>query len=177
MLPLIFAVPFLLPGRPIDAEELRDDYVARMSGFEGTSYHWGGETERGIDCSGLPRRALRDALLVYGVRHANGRALRLWLEHWWFDASARALSEGYRDYTVPLGAGGKIRDMSYDGLLPGDLAVTTDGVHVLAYLGEERWIQADPGIGEVAVLHGRNDCNIWFSRPVTMHRWRLLSGG
>jgi len=61
--PLAVTIPFLLPGRAIDPAELRNDYVRRMGRFEGTTYVWGGESRRGIDCSGLPRRAYRDALL------------------------------------------------------------------------------------------------------------------
>jgi hypothetical protein len=175
LLPLLVAVPFIAPGRSIHAEELRTDYVRRMSAFEGTRYFWGGESSRGIDCSGLPRRALRDALLAYGVRHWNGQAFRCYLEQWWFDASARALSEGYRDYTSPVGITGTIQKMDDRGLEPGDLAVTHDGVHLLAYAGNGRWIQADPGIGAVATLDGRADKNGWFNVPVTIHRWQLLT--
>ena len=175
MVPLVMALPFLLPGRPIDGSKLRRDYVLRMQAFEGTKYHWGGENGRGIDCSGLPRRALRDALLSYGLQNFNGHALRSFLAHWWFDASAKALAEAYRDYTFPLGVTGTIREMDYAELLPGDLAVTTDGVHILAYNGSDQCIQADPGIGSVKTLHGRNDDNVWFSNPVTTHRWSLLS--
>ena len=90
---------------------------------------------------------MRDALLAYGVRHGNGRAIREWVGQWWFDASARALAEGYRGYTVPVGMGGTIREMDYGKLRPGDLAVTVSGVHILAYAGGGRWIQADAGLG------------------------------
>ena len=175
MLPWLAAIPFLLPPDRIDAAELRENYVRRMAEFEGTKYFWGGESHRGIDCSGLPRRALRDALLAYGVRHLNGRAFRSYLEHWWFDASAKALGAGYRDFTIPLGIKGTIRDMDYAGLVPGDLAVTTSGVHILAYAGDGQWIQADPSIGTVATLPGRTDKNAWFRMPVTTHRWQLLA--
>jgi hypothetical protein len=64
VLPSLAATPFILPGSEIDTVKLRQDYVRRMAEFEGTKYHWGGESSRGIDCSGLPRRALRDALLA-----------------------------------------------------------------------------------------------------------------
>ena len=175
ILPLLAAIPFILPGGVIDANELRKDYVRRMAEFEGTKYFWGGESSRGIDCSGLPRRALRDALLAYGARHFNGRAFRGYLEQWWFDASARALGEGYRDYTSPVGITGAIQKMDYRDLAPGDLAVTTSGVHVLAYVGDGRWIQADPGVGAVVTLDGRTGDNGWFLTPVTTHRWQLLA--
>lgn len=172
--PFIVVIPFILPSGVIDPEELRQDYVRRMNEFEGTKYFWGGESPRGIDCSGLPRRALRDALLAYGIQHFNGRAFRAYIEQWWFDASAKALGEGYRSYTSPIGTSGTINKMDYALLVPGDLAVTTSGVHILAYVGDGQWIQADPGIGVVATLDGRADDNGWFGTPVTTHRWQLL---
>jgi hypothetical protein len=175
ILPLLAAIPFILPGGEIDTEELSQDYVRRMSDFEGTKYYWGGESSRGIDCSGLPRRALRDALLAYGLRHFNGRAFRGYVEQWWFDASAKALGEGYRDYTNPIGTKGTIKEMDYGALIPGDLAVTANGVHILAYAGDGKCIQADPGIGAVATLDGRTADNGWFRIPVTTHRWQLLT--
>jgi hypothetical protein len=172
--PQLLMVLFLLPGKEIEVGELRDDYVKRMADFEGTQYSWGGESARGIDCSGLPRRAYRDALLSYGARHLSGSALRAWAEQWWFDASAKALGEGYRDYTELVGVEGTIREMNYERLMPGDLAVTNGGAHILAYAGDGKWIQADPGIGSVATLDGRKDKNGWFTVPVTTHRWSLL---
>ena len=173
--PLIAAVPFLLPGEAIDADELRREYVRRMEQFEGTRYHWGGESSRGIDCSGLPRRALRDALLAYGLRHANGRAVRMGFAQWWHDASAQALGQGHRGDTIPLGITGTIRGMNHEGLVPGDFAVTTTGTHLVAYLGAGRWIQADPGEGAVVALDGRTADNLWFRFPVTTHRWQVLA--
>lgn len=174
ILPLALSVPFFLPGREMDSAELRDDYVQRMESFESTKYYWGGESSRGIDCAGLPRRALRDALFSYGIRHADGGSFRSFAQQWWFDASAKALGEGYREYTRPRGIAGTIREMDDSKLAAGDLAVTDDGVHILAYAGEGRWIQADPGIGAVATLDGHTADNIWFRIPVTIHRWRIL---
>lgn len=174
ILPFLVAIPFALPGGEIGADELRKDYLRRMAGFENTKYFWGGESSRGIDCSGLPRRALRDALLAYGFKHFNGDAFRQYVEHWWYDASAKALSEGYRNYTSPLDVAGTIQEMNYDTLVPGDLAVTTNGVHILAYVGNEQWIQADPSIGKVATLNGRKDDNTWFRVPVRTYRWQVL---
>jgi hypothetical protein len=173
-LPILLALPFLLPGRPVDGAELRARYVAELRSLDGVGYQWGGESSLGIDCSGLPRRAFRDALLTYGIRHLNGDAFRRYAKQWWFDTSAEALGQGYRGFTTSLDLGGTIEGISYAKLLPGDLAVTASGKHVLVYAGDQRWIQADPFLGLVATLHGREDENVWFGAPITMHRWSVL---
>ncbi|MFO1522592.1 MAG: hypothetical protein U1G05_11240 [Kiritimatiellia bacterium] len=46
---------------------------------------------------------------------------------------------------MPLGVTGKINTMDVSALLPGDLAFTRSGAHVLVYFGDGKWIQADPG--------------------------------
>jgi len=173
-LSILMVLPFLLPGRAIEAEEVRARYLQELMRLEGARYFWGGECPWGIDCSGLARYSLRKALLDYGIQNLNGRATRLFLKHWWFDASAQALGEGYRNYTQPLETTGTIAEMSYAELRPGDLAVTTSGVHILVYLGEDKWIQADPGPLKVTVLHGREDSNAWFTQPMTTHRWTIF---
>ena len=167
-------LPLVLPERKADRQELRAKYVERLRAYNGTVYFWGGESGRGIDCSGLPRRAWREALFLTGLRHLDGGSLREGVKHWWNDASARALSEGYLGYTTALNIEGKIPELPSDELLPGDLAITTCGTHLIVYLGEDHWIQADPGLGKVAILHGRQDRNSWFQIPVTLHRWSLL---
>jgi hypothetical protein len=172
---LIAAVPFCLPSGVIDHDEVRESYLLRLKALEGVPYNWGGESSRGIDCSGLPRKAYRDALLAYGIKHGNGHACRMFVSQWWFDTSAEALGQGYRGFTVNLNQSGQIKVMSYDDLQPGDLAVTDSGTHTLVYFGDGQWIQADPGIGYVATLDGRKDSNPWFGQPVSMHRWSVLA--
>lgn len=174
ILPVLIVAPLLLPARELNQDDLESRYLKELSGFDGSPYHWGGEDRRGIDCSGLPRRALRNALISYGLLHADGRALRLALEQWWHDSSAKALGEGYRDWTHSLGRTGTVKAMDYAGLEAGDLAVTKGGAHVLCYLGDGRWIQADPGLGKVATLDGRKDANYWFESKVSLHRWQVL---
>lgn len=171
-------IPLILPSRPVDRAALHQDYLHALTDFEGTRYHWGGETYTGIDCSGLPRRALQHAMLHQGLKQFNGGLIRQALFHWWFDASAKALAEGYRDYAVPVDQStdnnNTIQTMTYDGLNPGDFAVTGDRRHLIVYLGNDQWIQADPGTGRVITLNGYQDSNSWFSSPVTMHRWAIL---
>jgi cell wall-associated NlpC family hydrolase len=140
-----------------------------------TRYVWGGENSTGIDCSGLPRKALRDALLRRGISRLDGRFLRQWLEQWWFDVSAEALAKNYRNYTVSLPISGTIRTMNYQGIEVGDLAITDNGVHVLVYLGDNRWIQADPHVGKVIINNGRVDRSAWLDLPATIYRCQVLT--
>lgn len=174
VLPLLAGGLWLLPARRMDTGELRADYVARLRQLESVPYFWGGESPSGIDCSGLPRRALRDALISRALRHADAGALREFAHQWMFDASALALSQGHRGFTRPLGIRGRISEMDYRPLLPGDLAVTESGNHVLVFLGGEEWAQAEPGLGRVVILNGHHDSNSWHHHPVTLHRWSVL---
>jgi len=174
LLPLSAAAVLALPGKRMNPGGLREDYVVRMKGYEGTRYYWGGENSRGIDCSGLPRRALRDALWKQGWEQADGELLRMAIGQWWFDSSARALAEGYRGNTRALGGKGTVRNLDLTGLRSGDLAITADGVHVMIYVGEGKWIQAEPSMGMVVTLDGKKGASDWFDVPVTTHRWQVL---
>lgn len=171
---MLVVLACILPGS-VNSEELRQTYLSRLRSYDGVRYYWGGESKRGIDCSGLPRRAMQEALLWEGVTHADGKSVRMAINQWWYDTSARAFGAGYRDQTVPLGIKGKISELSKEGLLPGDLAVTSKGIHLISYFGDGYWIQADPSQHRVAIQHGKRDENPWFTRSVvTLHRWALL---
>ena len=172
-LPLLVMLPFMMPGRELDRGRLTDRYVASMRGFEGTRYVWGGECGRGIDCSGLPRRALRDGLLDQALR-GNGRAARMWLEQWWYDTRAKAMGEGYRGFTRPVGISGALSKLDTAAIKPGDLAVTQSGNHVMIHLGGGDWIQADPGPGKVIIARPDRDDNVWFRVDVSIHRWTVM---
>lgn len=164
----------VLPGRTVDHDRLRCVYVNELRRCEGVRYVWGGENRFGIDCSGLVRRALIHAHVRLAVSTLNPTALRCALDLWWHDCTARALGEQYRGYTterfhVPsANAAGEV------GLLPGDIGVTADGVHVLAYVGDRKWIQADPGAGEVVILRAPHE-NRWMNQPLHIMRWSMLA--
>ncbi len=161
-----------LDGRPVDAASFQRRFVENLEAQVGRSYYWGGESVSGVDCSGLPRRAYRAA----GWMSLNPALWREAIDNWLFDASASAMKVGYRGKTVPVGlAVAAIVEIDHSRLKPGDLAVTENGIHMLVYLGEHRWIQADPGKMEVIVEDSRETGNHWMQTPVEILRWRILA--
>ena len=172
-LALLLAAALLLPGRNENAAKLRQEYVAALEKYEGTRYVWGGENWAGIDCSGLVRRGLIDADFKRGWKTANPGLLRASLALWWFDSTAKALGEEYRGQSRHLFDAASISGLDHSKLLPGDFAVTSSGVHTLAYLGNEVWIEADPGVGKVIRLKV-SEGHVWFNGPVRLMRWRQL---
>ena len=161
-----------LPARAPDATALRDAYLTELRTYDTATYVWGGENHRGIDCSGLVRRGLVDATANEAMRRRDPGLARRALELWWFDASAQALGEGYRGWTHEVTRAKDFLSLDPALLRQGDLAVTQDGLHVLAYLGDSTWIQADPVPMRVHV--DRVTAKGWFTAPITLMRWRLL---
>jgi cell wall-associated NlpC family hydrolase len=163
----------MLPGRSASQEALREKYVGCLKRYEGVHYVWGGENAIGIDCSGLIRRGLMDALFLEGVRSFNPGLVRESIKLWWNDTTARVLGEGAGS-TVAVMAAPQINVLDHTKLRAGDLAVTTSGIHVLAYLGDQTWIEADPGAERVILAKAPSQDNPWLSSPVNIVRWKLL---
>ena len=173
---LLGVIPVLavcLPGRDVNPNILEEDYVRNLRSFQGVHYVWGGEGFLGVDCSGLVRKGLFGGKLIYGVRTLNGRPIREAIELWWHDCSALALKDGYREWTSELARCNSITKMDHSLLRPGDLAVSADGVHILAYLGNQAWIEADPKENKVIEV-GIPTNNPWFHIPVVFVRWKCL---
>jgi hypothetical protein len=166
----------LLPDKKIDTAALRDEYARSLRSYDGTPYVWGGETRTGIDCSGLVRCGLMDAEFKEGIRTQNIALLRKGISLWWQDLSAKAMGEEYQGRTFKLREDQRLNDADYTPLLPGDIAVTDDGLHTLAYIGDKTWIEADPNAGKVITVTVPSD-NAWFSRRVNLLRWRVLEKG
>lgn len=167
-------VLLLLPDRPADPEPLRAAYLRSLRSYLGTVYVWGGETRTGIDCSGLMRRAMIDAELSEGMRTGNAGLLRAAARLWWYDCSARAMRAEYRGFTKSLMSAKSINEADYSQLLPGDMAVTAGGSHILAYLGDRTWIQADPKPWKV-VTNTVPTNDGWFIQDAQFIRWSILS--
>lgn len=173
----IFAAGLLLmPARAFPAvESLRTDYVTGLRRYQGVRYIWGGESPKGIDCSGLIRRGLIDSLFWRGVRGGNPGLVRDALSLWWNDCTANDLRENRTGLTVRLLETPSLNELDHTRILPGDLAVTRGGVHILAYLGGQEWIEADPLLGRVVSMAVPAKDNPWFDAPVELVRWSVLA--
>jgi hypothetical protein len=156
-----------------EPEELRGNYVAALTRYNHVTYYWGGESPIGIDCSGLIRRGLIDSFFIHGIRTLDSRLVRSALNLWWHDCTARDLGEG-RGLTTHILDAASINEVDHSQLLPGDLAVTNSGVHILAYLGNQEWIQADPGTNKVIILKVPSKENTWFQSKINLVRWKSL---
>ncbi|MDB6065603.1 MAG: cell wall-associated hydrolase, invasion-associated protein [Pedosphaera sp.] len=166
----LVVVLMMLPGRNADAVKLRQRYVTSLSSYEGTRYIWGGENKLGIDCSGLVRSGLIVANYKEGFSSINPRLVRRSLSMWWHDCSAKALGEEYRGQTRRLFRAESINEIQESKMLPGDIVVTASGVHTLAYIGDQTWIEADPGEKRVIRVRVPSD-SPWFKEPVSVLRW------
>lgn len=171
---LVTASFLTLPGRHFKTEDLRNKYVESLRSYERTRYIWGGENKLGIDCSGLVRAGLTKATFEQGFLTLNPGLVRYSLSLWWHDSTAKALGNEYRHQTRRMFTVGSINELNQSKLLPGDIAVTVSGVHVLAYLGSGQWIEADPSIGKVVIVQAPVAKNPWFQEPVNVLRWTEL---
>jgi hypothetical protein len=173
---ILFIAFLSFPSSSQNPQTLRQEYVRALKSYDGTTYVWGGESKRGIDCSGLMRCALIDANVKQGFVNANPAAIREGFSLWWNDSSAKALKEEYQGKTRLLFTAPNLNHVNYSAIEPGDIAVTSSGVHVLAYIGNHTWIEADPN-----EIHGNRVIqvktptrNAWFNMPVHIMRWRQL---
>lgn len=177
MLTVAAAVLMLLPGRAHrDPGLLRSDFTAGLRRYNGVAYDWGGESPKGIDCSGLMRRGLIDGMFLRGIVSGDPGLVRYSIWLWWHDCTAADLGDG-RGATTRYFSVNSINTMDPSRLLPGDMAVTTSGAHVMGYLGEGQWIEADPTIGRVIIDTAPSWKNQWFSTPMNIVRWKVLESG
>lgn len=156
------------------ADVLRAKYISALKRYEGVPYYWGGETARGIDCSGLIRKGLIDALLSCGISTHDAGLVRQAISLWWHDCTASALGDEHRGLTTRVVDTPSVNVLDHARILPGDLAVTQSGVHIMAFLGNDLWIEADPDAGKVITLTAPAPGNGWFQVPMNIVRWSIL---
>jgi cell wall-associated NlpC family hydrolase len=155
-----------------DSDALRRRFVERLTDYDGVRYVYGGENHRGVDCSGLVRAAMVRALVDRGLASLDSGMLRSAFTLWWRDTNAIQLGKGANGSTLPIGDGSPMPMRAAQNLRPGDLAVTTSGSHVLAYLGDQRWIEADPDVARVQIVD-LNTSRI-VDQEVLLVTWRWL---
>jgi hypothetical protein len=168
---VFFGWMLLGPGHADDSQVLRRTYIAALQKYLGVRYIWGGENSRGVDCSGLVRIGLIDADVNLGITSLNPALIREACALWWFDSSADALQHAYRHNTSVVLETSGLNQLKYSHILPGDLAVTQSGQHVLAYIGYSTWIAADPGPMRVVTVAAPSK-SVWFDQPMRIVRWR-----
>lgn len=139
-------------SKTLDSAALRRRFVERLRDYDGVRYVYGGENPRGVDCSGLVRAAMVRALIDRGLAALDTEMLRSAFTLWWHDTNAIQLGKGANGLTLPVGDGSPMPMRAAQSARPGDLAVTTSGSHVLAYLGDQRWIEADPDVARVQIV-------------------------
>lgn len=171
---LVGAWLFLPVPWPKDVAALRKVYAAKLRSFEACPYIWGGEGRQGIDCSGLVRRGLQDALMSEGLRQCNPTLIRAGIWLWWNDDTAESMGNGYGGETLLVTECKSLNDLNHDVLRAGDMAVTTSGLHVMGYLGDQVWIGADPGEMKVTVFPIPEMKNGYFASSMKIMRWKML---
>lgn len=163
-------------GKPPKASAFRANYVKDLSSFVGTRYVFGGETHTGVDCSGLARAAFWQSMLKEGIREFNPDLLgRSFWMFWWRDLSAQEIAAGKYGYTIYVGSADKLAGYDNSRLHSGDLAIAQNS-HVLIYMGDGKWIEANPDEGKV-VIHKNvaNSNRPYFNTRVIFRRWWLLA--
>lgn len=171
---LALIIFFSLPGKNLNIEKLRGRYLSNLSSFSGTQYVWGGENKMGIDCSGLLRASYIKALWQEGFYSLNPKLVLKGINLWWNDRTAKMMKKEYHGETKAIFSASSINELDYSKVDPADMAVTQNGLHVLAYLGNQKWIQADPGLRKVVINEVPSE-NGWLKAPIVIVRWAELS--
>ena len=169
---LFLAVPL---HHPVDRPALQANYCAALKSYLDCRYVWGGQGYFGVDCSGLVQKGMMDALARQGFTHGDSTLVRQSLSLYWHRTTAKVIGQGFAGRTVPVTTCLMLNTLDYSLLQPGDMAVTAGGDHVMAYLGNRTWIAADPGVGKVTTFTIPEKINAYFSTPMRIVRWKLLS--
>jgi hypothetical protein len=85
------------------------------------------------------------------------------------------MRDEYRGRTIQYLRSSSINQLDHARILPGDFAVTQNGAHCLAYLGDGNWIQADPNPHKVTISKVPVEDSGWFRHPIYIMQWAELN--
>lgn len=154
----ILFVVFIISTAKLYAPE-EEKFVAALKRYEHVPYVWGGETKKGIDCSGLIRMALCD---VYLSEFKWGAAFQIF----YFDVAAKDLGKKYKSILTYKRSYPSIKDIPISELKKGSIVVASD-IHTFAYIGENKWIQASPTDNKVTIKDA-NEPDKYFSTAIEL---------
>lgn len=150
--------------------DLQSASLQEAMGYLNAPYVWGGESHLGIDCSGLPRAALRQATLRLFFENRDPALLRVFAFNWLIDVPAKGMLAGRGNDVVASAK--SILELPTEARVTGNLVATADGTHVMMVVDERHVIEADPAIGHVVKLEISDKSSPWTTRPVVALRPR-----
>lgn len=174
-LPCLAFVILSLAAHPATPGDIRAGYLDHLQAYEGTRYVWGGENMNGMDCSGLLRKPMAQSLLVNGFLHGQAALLREAFGVWYHDTTAKGMKDDSPHLATRLFEAASVNAADHTKLEPGDFMVTENGAHTMIYLGEKKWIEADPHAEAVITATAPAKDNVWFEKPAVFMRWNVLA--
>lgn len=168
----IFISYFTFSWKEPSTETFNEFYINNLKKYIWVRYVRWWENSFWIDCSWLPRKALIDTYIQTWFKTRNILFIKEAFLTWWFDTSARALKDNYRNQTIFLFQSENINDIPEEKLKPWYIAVTADGLHTLSYIWNKQWIEADP-IPKKVIIETTPTKNVWFDIPVVILKWNL----
>ncbi len=155
-------------------QRLQSCYVQVLQSYVGTPYVWGGESQAGIDCSGLVRAAFVEAAWRTGKSYWRPDLI------WWHykvrsrDFRARDILNDRRRFAF-VKHFANLNAADLHDLQPGDLAVLAQGTHVMAYLGDGEWIEANGAQDKVIRVRLPAEKSLaHYAKPVLIYRWKTF---
>lgn len=174
LIAIVVLTIIIIPGKKANSKQLQNEYVNSLLAYENVRYIWGGENKIGIDCSGLVREGFINANLKIGVKTLNPRLIRRAFFIWWYDCSAEALGNNYRQMTTLVLKSREMDELDYNNIIPGDIIVAETGFHTFAYIGNNTWIEANPDKGKTVRITSDEKAKEWADIPIRVVRWSEL---
>ena len=174
LIAIVVLIIIIIPGHKANSKQLQNEYVNSLLGYENVRYIWGGENKNGIDCSGLVREGFINANFRVGIKTLNPKLIKRAFYIWWYDSSADALGNSYRQMTTLVLKAKSMDELDYNNIMPGDIIVAEKGFHTFAYIGSNTWIEANPDKGKTVKISSVEKAREWQDIPIKLVRWSEL---